>query len=145
MPRKKASQKYSGFEGQKRVLTPTWTYYGGAGTNYVALQLNEILNIAMVDPPAALNRLKLFLTTIPSNIAEKAYKAMEQVRVPQEVINEIMYYVDDGVIDETQAAAIINKERAWWQVFYALLEISDWLHDALFIKSQRLTEMVVEE
>jgi len=66
---------------------------------------------------------------------------MNGVQVPADVLAEIQYHVDDGVIDEIEAQRLIARERARWQLLAALLEINDWIHDALFIKSQYLTEV----
>jgi len=140
MPRRRASRSHSASS-----LAPVYRYFGGAGTEYVARELSRIMDAAEQDPLRALHRLQLFLATLPVDVAKRAWKAMSEVQVAPEIVADVEAAVVDGVIDEVEAQSIVARERARYQLLAALLEISDWLHDALFVKTQYLTEVPGEE
>lgn len=128
-----------------RTIDVAYRYYGGAGTQYVASRITVISDAAAHDPQTALFLLDLFLRTIPPKIAAQAYEAMSRVTLPDSFISQVEAMVSDGIIDDYTAKQIMDDALAREKIKTAFLAISEWLHDALFVKSQYLREVPVTD
>ncbi|MEM4454835.1 MAG: hypothetical protein QXT28_09010 [Thermofilaceae archaeon] len=134
-----------GSSASKRTWDIRHRYYGGAGTVFVADMLRLILEAALEDPVRALSLLKLLLSVVPPREAERAWKAMNNVKVREEVEAELLPLYADGVIDEYMMRQLVSREVAFEQLKAALDALGDWLHSALFISSSALVEVPEEE